>query len=721
MAYTESNASIQSLRLLGQFLSRESYTLRRLWELFAGVLQEANARRVLRYDEWEQDWFIAKYGSDDFFTGVHASYAPPSDFLSFPTFDLDDHLRRMNLPGSTVSGTRSNTNPSAMFTQEPQLAVAGPLVLNDFYELRGRIRAQNDPAMAQLNQTLAWFNAGIGRLFGGVALEPSFDLDLALTVLEQRWSRVWSEEDEHGGVLGKPEFLQRKLDVFYGAEIAPDKLLIKPSLQGQPRQWQKYWQWMSREVEPGLALAATQMAARLMICPPILVFMRSKLREAAHGDVTLEHMMILVVLRRLALELQAMSWLEHALQYRFEHVRTQDLSAFAFCAIRPHWPRRLFALSHRSKDIKPALAKLAAWGDFRYSIDATFVPHWETNVAMVWGLFSAVPGLIRVASERYDDSVWCRRERELFDYLRDSDDFFHGRHVIQMDEAQLPLLDATIASDTMSISLPSLMVGKGKFPPISPVFILYPFEAWESKLLAIAAAVRLIFLKMRELELTALLCRYLAEGKLPPAEISPFTNHPDGWTSIAALFQEFQHDWGDTPTGFPLTVDAGLRSQEEMDRDLASADSLIDLSDGLVDQVAALAALEWNRTMVPSLVGNYRYGSFFAVDYRRLTEAAWRTAECMVIQGVSRVRTSVPVWILQRDDQRIDEWPGMGMNPIFTQHVVGQCDWMQGLLQEPWWPDIYRTDCKLAFSNKLIAACAATKNRNPSFNIGYSF
>jgi hypothetical protein len=196
------------------------------------------------------------------------------------------------------------------------------------------------------------------------------------------------------------------------------------------------------------------------------------------------------------------------------------------------------------------------------------------------------------------------------------------------------------------------------------------------------------------------------------------TNHPDGWASIASLLQEFQRDWGDAPTDFPLTVDAELRTQEEMDRDLASADSLIDLSDGLVNQAAALAALEWNRTIVPSLIGNYRYGSFFAVDYRRVTKEAWHTDEFMVIQGVNRVRTSVPVWILQRDDQRVDEWPGMGTNPIFTQHLADQWTWMQELLQEPEWPEVYRTDCKLAFSDKLIAACAATKARDSSYYRG---
>jgi hypothetical protein len=714
MAYTESNASSQALRLLGQFLSSESETLHRLWEILTRVLQESNDTVRFREDSWEQDWFLAKYGAEDAVVGTRAWYAPPKDFLGFPTFDLDDHLRRMERSGISVTPTKSATDPSVLFTQEPATAFTGPMVLDDFYELQGRIRTHGDPAMAELNQVVAWFNTGLGRLFGGIALTPNLNLESALAVLARRWSNLWREKDVYEDTMSMPEILQWKLDVFYGAEIAPDKLLMQPSRQGQSRQWQKYWQWMSAGVEPNITLAATQMAARLMVCPPILVFLKSRLREAATGDVLLEHLLTLVIVRRLVLELQAMSWLELALQNKFRDLRTQDLASFAFGACRPHWPRRLFALSHRSKDIKPTLMKLAAWGNFRYSIDAMFAPHWETNVATVWGLFSAVPGLIRVASEQYDNSEWCRREGELFDYLRDSDDFLHGRYVIEMNEAQLPAIDTAIPID----SEPTILAKKGNFPPRTYVFIVYPIEAWESKLLASAAAVRFIFLQLRDAGLTAFVCQHLARGNLPPPEVPPLTNHPDRWAPIATLFQEFQRDWGNNPAEFPITVDAKLHSEEEIDRDLASSELLIDLSDGLVDQVAALAALEWNRTVLPSLIANYRYGSFCAVDYRRLTQESWRTDECMVIRGANRVFTSVPLWILQRADQRVDEWPGIGTNPIFTQHQANQWHWMWELLQPPEWPDIYRTDCKLAFSAKLTTACAATKTRDSSYYRG---
>jgi hypothetical protein len=83
----------------------------------------------------------------------------------------------------------------------------------------------------------------------------------------------------------------------------------------------------------------------------------------------------------------------------------------------------------------------------------------------------------------------------------------------------------------------------------------------------------------------------------------------------------------------------------------------------------------------------------------------------MVIRGVNRLHTFVPLWILQRADQNVDEWPGIGTNPIFTQHVEKQWSWMWELLDELQWPERFRKDSKLLFAPKLAAACAATKTR----------
>jgi hypothetical protein len=87
----------------------------------------------------------------------------------------------------------------------------------------------------------------------------------------------------------------------------------------------------------------------------------------------------------------------------------------------------------------------------------------------------------------------------------------------------------------------------------------------------------------------------------------------------------------------------------------------------------------------------------------------------MVIRGVNRVRTAVPLWILQSAEQRVDEWQGMGTNPIFTQHMANQWHWMLELLDATDWPDLYRAECKLKFSAKLSERCASTKGRDASY------
>ena len=102
------------------------------------------------------------------------------------------------------------------------------------------------------------------------------------------------------------------------------------------------------------------------------------------------------VLRRWALTLKAMVWAEHALGQSWDAVRPADIVCLAFSATKPEWPRRLLAISHRSFEVKPQLRKMGVWKSARCAIDATYVPSWETNTGMIWGLFAATPALVRV-------------------------------------------------------------------------------------------------------------------------------------------------------------------------------------------------------------------------------------------------------------------------------------------------------------------------------------
>jgi hypothetical protein len=47
----------------------------------------------------------------------------------------------------------------------------------------------------------------------------------------------------------------------------------------------------------------------------------------------------------------------------------------------------------------------------------------------------------------------------------------------------------------------------------------------------------------------------------------------------------------------PTAIDEQQYTEEDIARDRACARALINLSDGLIDQPAACAALEWNRTI----------------------------------------------------------------------------------------------------------------------------
>ena len=713
----DSNASVASLKFLADFFQEEAYNIQYIWDAFAKLMTDPNAPIYIRDDSWEQDWFLAKYAVDDPAIGITSRYMPPAEFHAFPTFEVESCVNQIiEATGLTFKQSSAPLQVSALFSEQAPETLTLPSALQEFYDLRERIRAQRDPAMTELNQIIAWLNLAFGRLFKGIALTPvESNLQQIFQGCEQRWALVWNEKDDYEEHMPIPELIQWKSDVFYGAQLREVGVDMHPSRQGQSEQWREDWAWLSADADRELALAAVQKAARIMISIPIFLFFQQKFREA-DNSVNTGHLLATVVFRRWVLQLQVMAWLENALQRSWQHVRTQDLTTFAYSALRPHWPRRIFGVSHRSMDVKATLSAMRAWSNFRYSIDATSIPHWETNVATVWGLFSTMPALIRIPSEHYEDSDWCRREREIFEYLRDEQDFLNGRFLIELPEAHLNALDVIVPTPAgEEVGFFKL----GQFPKATTVFTLFPYEPWENKLLACAAAVRLIFLRLQDANLTNFVCMKLASGFTPPPEFVPLTNHPDGWLSIIKLFADCQREWGDETDVFAMNVLPEAYSPEEMTADIDRINTIIDLSDGLFDEADVLAAFEWHRTVLPSVIGNHKYGSFFAINYCGLTEDSWAQEErFMVIRGLNRIRTSIPLWFLQREGQRVDEWKGMGVNPVFTKHVPGQWDWMLELLDTPTWPAEFQKVSKLRFSNKLSALCEATKERGNDYYTG---
>jgi hypothetical protein len=195
--------------------------------------------------------------------------------------------------------------------------------------------------------------------------------------------------------------------------------------EGEP--WRESWSWLRRDIAFEEMHEALQVTARVMRSFPVVAGLVRALRSGHRGLETVA----LAVVRRWLLTLKAMSWLEASALASWEYVRPQDLACFAFSAVRPVWPRRILAVSHRSADVKPVLRTMRLWRSSRCAIDACYVPSWETNNGMVWALFGPTPAIARVNSPGYDESVWCLREAEVAQHLIERLDFVEERFVIE--------------------------------------------------------------------------------------------------------------------------------------------------------------------------------------------------------------------------------------------------------------------------------------------------
>lgn len=568
--------------------------------------------------------------------------------------------------------------------------------------------------MTQVNQVLAWVKMVLGELFTGIVLTPieTSPQDLFLA-MQQRMDHVWAEKDVYEDTMSFPELIQWKLDVFYNADITATDFIVPPCRQGQSEKWLAFWSWMSADITREQALTSVQVAAGLFNHPVLSIYLQEVLRSA-NESVTTHHLLIAAVMRRWALTLQVLAWLEEALQQSWTHIRPPDLMCFAFSALRPHWPRRVLAISHRSRDAKPWLREMKIWQHFSHSIDATFIPQWETNTAMVWGLFSTVPGLIRIRSDHYDQSVWCLREKELIAYLAGHSDFLQERYLIEVDVDRVHTLDRSVSEvETSNQSLNP----EGRFPRLTTVFKIIPFEPWENRLLAGIGAFRLIYLMTHDPELTAELCLNLARGWQPPDDFPLLTNHPEGWLPFTRLLQAFHNQWADDNDTFPLAFPPDDTGDSVIDPSNTMAlERIMDLSDGTHQLEDVLAAFEWHYSLLPSLIGNKKYGDFFAIDLRGVQYEAFLVDDpFMVIRGLNRIRVSTPVWVLQTHEQNVESWFQLGAKPIFTQHVREQWDWMLELLIEPQWPARLDTDSGIRFSKKLSERCARTRERDAAY------
>lgn len=102
------------------------------------------------------------------------------------------------------------------------------------------------------------------------------------------------------------------------------------------------------------------------------------------------------------------------------------------------------------------------------------------------------------------------------------------------------------------------------------------------------------------------------------------------------------------------------------------AQRIPDLSTGAFQLGDILVALEWLRTEWPVMVESGS-GDFVVLDCKQFIKEVWTEAiELSLHRGLTSIRTSGPLWLLQLAGQDVETWPFVGERPIFTQHLPDQ-------------------------------------------------
>jgi len=562
-----------------------------------------------------------------------------------------------------------------------------------------RVRGQTvaDPQLLSVEFVRAWLDSVLGPAAAGLVLSPTEDEELLQSETRRRLETL---------LLLHPRSETVQLDVAYRTEALYTTLWNReqptkaPTNQGQAIWSRAHWFWLGRPLEAAPLRDSIHIAARLLVSPPIL---RALL--AATKDTDEIAPLGLCVLRRWALGLRAMAWLEEAISHPWQDVRLADVVSFAYASIGPWWPRPSLAISHRSKDAKSQLTKLPAWGNANVAIDAMVIPNWESNTGFVWRLFAATPAIVRVRTESYGASNWCRREAELTQYLVDHSDFFRGRIVADADLSQLDATaHALVAPNTLSRPerLFSSLRNTSGFPPVTLVLDVPSQPDFIVNLLAAVCSLRLLHGLIGDVEMVNALAVRLFRGE--QIDLQAPTNDPGGWKMHYEIFAFLaQHT---KKENVPLLLAPDYPKQQRTIDIEDVVQRIPDLRSGEYRGLDLLAALEWNRE-VRRWFGE-RWGSNRAVvDCRGLNEHDWSTAIThSVKRGMLALWTETLVFIAQNAGQSVDLWPAISDrdSPILTQHVPGQLRWMAQALTLPTWIAAYVSLPDLQFHPDIVRA-----------------
>lgn len=659
----------------------------------------STTQTIFSTQDWVSDFWLCKTAAaDSFGLGVTPAWDPPDEMDEWPA--LPAHLLERYTPGTTRP---TNHAAFARLLRSAGDAAEGGSdeAVLQFHALDQATTQRGDAAMTQAQQVRAWLTTALGSLLRGVALVPQAAHDELVAAAR---SRLLVPRELGAAPAWGLQFAEGEIGILYNCRVSPHGSYLWGGIRiGQGEEWLQHWLWLSRAIDAEGLAAALRLTARLLRCRPVLDALLSALDEEDPG---LRHV-ALAVLRRWLLSLKAMAWLEDALARPWSDVRPQDLASFAFNAVKPDWPRRCVALSHRSRDAKPALQTMKAWRSSLFAIDANYAPSWETNTGMMWGLFAATPVLARVHSAHYDESEWCRREAEIIGYLEQACDFMSRRLVMDTDVEALAAMDHMV--DAWRPLAAIREDGIPEFPPMSQVYVPGPEPEWTLAMLRAAAALRLLQAGYGNAAVVNRLCEFLCSSDGPVPVPAP-TNDPEGWGAYRTIFRDLQRECGLTGGALPLRLPPDTPPWHPDDVQ-AFIDMIPDLGEGNSSLHDVLAAMEWRTSLLPMLE-EASAGDMTLIDLRGLTrEALEADPRLSLVRGIAVLRAPPrPVWLVQLASQRVDDWGLPHDRPVFTQHTERQFSWMLAEAAfSPDWPDAYADRCGLEMSPELLQKCRGTR------------
>jgi hypothetical protein len=676
---------------------------RQAWTGVRSEMEKTPAGTVIETAHWVSDPWLARSSEPAAVVGLTPVWAPPQHLDDWPSHSAREIANEF--------GDWARTNHAAFERLTAGGGPAGPAdgvsaaeavdALRVAAEERVAITGWGSEPMIQYMHVVAWLDTAVGRPFRGLVLSPGVQADVRVREFFNRLTKPLRFDPG----LWTNEFQERRLEELYNLEFAPDgSVILAGTRVGQGESWRESWVWLSTDLDAEGIADATRLAARAMRCSVVV----AGLKGALQTDETYPREVALCVIRRWLLSLKAMAWLESALAASWRWVRPFDLACFAYNAVKPDFPRRTLAISHRSADVKPILVDMRIWGAARAAIDANYVPAWETNTGMVWGLFASTPAIARVRSVGYDESVWCRRELELTQYLLDKSDFMSERWVGDLKRERVRTLDDATTGWIGPDGLMTRVVAAAReFPPLCELWTVDPLPQWELLMLRAAALIRILNAFLRDPEVANEVAARLAAGKHfdPPA----MTNHPGGWAAYGAIFHALSAELG------VEAVPVRLRSDYDgADDDRERIERIPSLARGTPALDDVLVAYEWLRAEWPWMMRQENYtGDKLVIDFRGITAAAWENEESLsLLRGVASIHMPAPLWFIQSADQDVEGWPLIADRPIFTQHVESQFDWMiSGSLKRDAAQASYPQNANLELSPVILRRCAAAAAR----------